>query len=254
VKRFSYRRRAGRVSVPRHYRRKHARRNPRYGGRRRTRLLRNPIEAITSAFQEAFSMETLETVFQTTVGFGGTVIGSRLLYKKVIPALGTTPVGRIGTTVGTSILGSVVLGMIAGKTMAARSLGGGLLAAFWQILSEFLPAEAKEFIPTLGDAESDQFRKAIEQEVLREIRNGGGGGEEGMSVYLQPAGVSDTYLQPAGSAAYLTSREAMRDVEQGYADGGAPGVGAYLTSNEVVRTEGMGQYESEFGRSEGERF
>jgi hypothetical protein len=252
VRSFSYRRRAGKVRVPRHYRRKHARRNP-SAGRRRMRLLRNPLEAITSAFQEAFSMDTLETVFQTGLGFGGTVVGSRLLYKKVMPALGSSSLGRIGTTTGTAILGSTVLGMVGGKNLAARALGGGLLAAFWQILSEFLPAEAKEFIPTLGDAESDQFRKAIEQEVLREIR--GGGSSDGMSVYLQPAGVSQTYLQPAGASAYLTSNEAREDAIRGYADGGAPGMGAFLTRNEVDRVEGLGDVASEFGgRNMSERF
>jgi hypothetical protein len=235
-------------------RRRRSARRAAYSSRRRVRLHRNPVEGIMDSLQEAFSMDTLTSVFHTALGFGGTAIGSRLIMKKVIPVLGTTPVGRIGTTFGTAVLGGMLLGMVGGKDLGIRATTGGLLTSLWQILTEVLPAEAKEFVPTLGDAESDQFRKAIEQEVLREIRNGGGGSEDGMSVYLQPAGVSETYLQPAGSSAYLTSKEAMRDVEQGYADGGAPGVGAYLTSNEVVRTEGMGQYESEFGRSQGERF
>jgi len=236
---FSYRRRGRRVRVPRHWRRGRARNNP--GRRRMIPLLDNPIEAVTRAFQEAFSGDTIETVFHTALGFGGTAIGSRLIMKKVIPALGASPIGRIATTAGVGILGSAVLGMLTkSPKLGARALAGGLLATFWQILSEALPAEAKEFIPTLGEApESEDFRRAIESEVLKELRGGGGGGatEEGVSMYLQPAGVQETYLTPAGTEAYLTQQEA---------EGAA--MGAYLTRHEAV-TAGVGDTDTEFGGS-----
>jgi hypothetical protein len=196
------------------------------------RLLSNPIEGIIQTFQDAFSMDAMETLFHTGLGFGGTLAGSRLLMRKVIPALGSTAIGRVGTTAGTSVLVSALLGLLTkDRTIAARSLTGGLLATLWQGLSEILPAEAKEFIPTLGDAETAAFTRAVQDEVLREMRGGSNGG---MSVYLRPAGVSETYLRPAGSQAYLTQREAQHG-----------GVSAYLTQNEL-RAAGVGAIQDEF--------
>lgn len=191
-------------------------------------------------------MDSVETVFQAGLGFGAALAGSRLVYRKVLPVL-DTPVGRVGTHIGVSVLETVLAGYVGGSRLATRVLTGGLLATLWQGLTEILPSEAKEFIPTLGDSESPEFRRAIETEVLRELRGGGGDGG-GMSTYLQPAGVSQSYLQSAGSSAYLTGREGM-NLERS-------GVSAYLTERELVAAEGgMGSSDTEFGgRSLPERF
>lgn len=160
-------------------------------------------------------MESAETLFHMGLGFGGTAVGSQLIGKELIPALGESAVGRVGTTAGTAILGSTVLGLIGGSTLAARALTGGLLATLWQILTEVLPKPVtKGFIPVpgMGQApETEEFRRAIEQEVLRELRGGA-------EMYLPPAGQSAyltereaamaRYLPPAGQSAYLTAQEA----------------------------------------------
>lgn len=215
-------------------------------GRKRYRLLDNPLTAITDAFKDAFSGETLETVFHTGLGFGGTLVGSRLIYKQLITGLGDSAIGRIGTTAVTAILGSVLLGYVGGRSLGVRALGGGLLATLWQGLSEAIKdTPAAEWIPTLGEGESEEFRKAIEGEVLRELRGGGVANhdedEEGMSYYLSPAGSSE-YLPPAGSEAYLTSQEAEEAVEE------PVGMSAYLTRRETIAAEaGVGDADSEFG-------
>lgn len=240
------RRRVMQDNPPRRRRRRSHRRRRSYSanpGRRRVRLLANPIAAITDIFEEAFSGETLETVFHTGLGFGGTLVGSRLIYKQLLTGLGESPFGRIGTTLGVSILGSALLGVVGGHKLGVRALGGGLLATLWQGITEAVHGtKAADWIPTLGEGpESAEFRKAIESEVLKELRGGGmSQDDEGMSVYLQPAGVSETYLTPAGSQAYLTSREAEKDVRGG--------MSAYLTSRNVEASEaGVGDTDSEFG-------
>lgn len=225
--------------------RRHSRRRRTYSAnpsRRRVRLLSNPIAGIMDIFTEAFSGETLETVFHTGLGFGGTLVGSRLIFKQLITKLGESAIGRVGTTLGVGIIGSALLGMIGGKTLGVRALGGGMLATLWAGLSEAVKdTKAADWIPTLGDGpESTEFRQAIEAEVLKELRGSGVSqdDEEGMSVYLQPAGVSETYLQPAGSSAYLTSVEGERSA----------GMSAYLSRQGVVAAEaGVGDSDSEFG-------
>lgn len=183
-------------------------------------------------------MDTLQSVFHTGLGFGGAAIGARLVYKKIITGL-DTPVGRVGTHLGVSVIETVLAGLVGGQRFAAQALAGGLLATLWQGLTEVLPAEAKEFIPTLGEGpETAEFRRAIETEVLRQIRGGGGGGGGGMSVYLRPAGVQETYLRSAGSETYLTEREALR----------AAGQSAYMTEREAVAA-GVGGADDEFGRT-----
>jgi hypothetical protein len=262
----TYRRRRFAANPPaRRHRRKSRRshRNPQYsyrrrshrGGRRSFRLLDNPLKAVTDVFKQAFTGETLETVFHTALGFGGTAIGSRLIIKKVIPSLGESGVGRVGATLGVGLLGGALLGAVGGAKLGARAVVGGLLATAWQVLTEVLPASAKEFIPTLGqDAETESFRKAIEAEVVRELRGGGAGddqwavGGDSMSVYIPAAGVNEVYLQPAGQSTYLTSQEAIRTDRAGMT--------SYLTQGDVERSEaGMGTYEGEFSaESMPERF
>lgn len=215
------------------------------------RLSADPIGAIKAALSEAFSMDTLEALFHTGLGFGGVAAGGRLLYKKVIPALGETALGRIGTMIGGTVLGTALIGMVTkNRNFTARFLAGGLLATLWQGLSEVLPESAKEFIPTLGEApETEEFRKAIEKEVLRELRGGGGvsdylpaAGSEGISEYIQPAGVENTYLTPAGAETYLTARE-----------GDDATMSGYLTASETERVEmtpsGVGEAFDEFARA-----
>lgn len=210
------------------------RRNP-GTGRRRIALLSNPVNAVMQVVKEAFSGDTLEQVFQTGLGFGAAAAGQRFVTRKLFPGL-NTDVGRVGVTFGVSLIETLLLSFFGQSRMAVRALTGGLLATAWQGASEWLPASVKDFVPTLGDNEDAEFRQAIEQEVLREIR--GGSSDEGMSVYLTPAGVSDTYLQPAGSSAYLTQSEADR----------AAGMSVYLTRKEVEATSGMGDSDGEFGR------
>ena len=238
-------------------RRRKARRNP--SGkvyRRRYNLMNNPLTALTDTLKEAFSGETLETVFHTGLGFGGTLVASRLIYRQLITGLGDSAVGRVGTTAVAGVLTSALLGTIGGKGLGVRALMGGLLATLWAGVSEVVKdTDAAEWIPTLGEGESEEFRKAIEQEVLRELKGGGvshheaeGEGqseaeydEEGMSYYLSPAGAQE-YQAPAGSEAYLTSQEAEA------AEDAPHGMEAYLTSREVVAAEaGVGQSDSEFG-------
>lgn len=239
--RIRHRSRSGRRHVRRHHRA--YRRNPSVS----YRLASDPIGAIKAAIAEAFSMDTVEALFHTGLGFGGVAAGARLIYKKVIPSFGETALGRIGTATGLTVLGTALVGMVTkNRAFTARFLAGGALATLWQVLSDVLPDSAKEFIPTLGDAETEEFRKAIEKEVLRELKGGvsdylPAAGAEGYSTYLRPAGIS--YLRPAGSSAYLTSREGDR----------AEGMSGYLTSREVDRVEmtpsGVGEAFDEFSRT-----
>jgi len=237
-------------------RRRYARHNPRRRYYRRNparavRLSADPIGAIKAALQDAFSMDTLEALFHTGLGFGGVAVGGRLLYKKVIPSLGESGIGRVGTMLGSTILGTAFMGIATkNRNMTTRFLAGGLLATLWQVLSEALPDSAKEFIPTLGEApETEEFRKAIEKEVLKELRGGGGvqeylpaAGAEGMIEYIQPAGIMETYLTPAGAETFLTARE-----------GEDATMGAYLTETQTDRVEmqpsGIGEAFDEFARS-----
>lgn len=233
---------------PRHLRRRvYSWRNP----ARSIRLSADPISAIKEALESAFSMDTLETMFHTAIGFGGVASWGRLLYKQVIPALGRNAIGRVGTMLGTTVLSTSLIGMVTrNRNLTTRFLAGGLLATLWQGLSEALPEGAKEFIPTLGEAlESEEFRKAIEQEVLKELRRGSGvqeylpaAGAEGVTEYIRPAGVEETYLTPAGAEAYLTAAEGDRAT-----------MGAYLTESQLERVEmhpsGIGEAFDEFARS-----
>ena len=240
--------RTGRYTGRKTRRRLHRRRyGPKRGTwhnpRRSFRLLSNPIDAITDAFQDAFSGETLETVFHTGLGFGGTLVSSRLIQKQLITALGETWYGRMGTTLGAGILTSAVLGMVGGKNLGVRSLGGALMAVLWQGVSEAVrDTQAADWIPTLGEGESEEFRKAIEHEVLKELKGGVSEyDDEGMSYYLAPAG-SEEYIPAAGSEAYLTSSEAEEEAE------GPVGMSAYLTRDNTIAAEaGVGMGDSEFG-------
>jgi hypothetical protein len=198
-----------------------------------------------SLVKEAFSKETLFAAAQTAVGFGVTAGGSRLVYRQLFEAL-NTPVGRVGTSFVVSLLQTLLLGMVGGPRIATRALMGGLIATGWQGLTEAVrDTKAAEWIPTLGeDADTASFRRALQREVLREVSGGRRAGAEGVSVYLNPAGVSDTYLQPAGAHAYLTQGEAER-----------ANMGAYLTQKEISKITGMGDAESEFSSgSAPERF
>lgn len=204
--------------------------------RSRRRLYDNPVAAVTSVFEEAFSPDSLELVFHTGLGFGGTLVGSRLVYKQLITGL-DTPVGRVGTHLLGSIASGLLFGTVGGTVLGARALTGGLLATLWQAVSEAVRgSKAQDWVPTLGESpEEEAFRKAIEQEVLRELKSGG------VSEYLAPAG-SEMYLPPAGSEAYLTEKEATEG-----------SMGAYLTENEAMKTVvGIGSHE--FGPSTSERF
>lgn len=226
--------------------RRYARRNP----ARAIRLSADPIGAIKAALAEAFSMDTLESLFHMGLGFGGVVVGGRMVYKKLIPSLGESAIGRVGTMLGSTIIGTALAGFLTkNRSLTARVLAGGLLGTLWQGITEVLPESAKEFVPTLGDApETEEFRKAIEKEVLRELRGNGvqeylqPAGAEGYSDYIQPAGIQETYLTPAGAEAFLTSRE-----------GDDATLGGYLTASETERVElnpsGVGEPFDEFART-----
>jgi hypothetical protein len=199
-------------------------------------------------------MDTLEALFHTALGFGGVVGLGRLAYKQLIPALGTSPIGRIGTMLGGSVLGTALVGMLTkNRAMTARFLAGGLLGTLWQVLSEFLPDSAKQWVPTLGEGpETEEFRKAIEKEVLRELRGGSGvseylapAGSEGYTEYIQPAGVEQTYLTPAGTEAFLTANEGEDTA----------GMSGFMTRNEVeMASAGVGEWDEFSRESLPERF
>lgn len=198
----------------------------------------NPFQAVMDVVKDAFARPTLDTAVHTALGFGGTLVAAKLLSSpSVLNATGEATLdkfGRVGITlasnVGSSLLGSMVLGKVAG----ARMLVGGLLATIWQGVTELVKGTpAADYVPTLGQAVDEDFRKAVETEVLRNLRRGGG-----MSAYLTPAG-SAMYLPPAGSAAYMTPRGA--------------GMEAFATEHSIVDA-GVGA-DAEFGRNtEIERF
>jgi len=255
------RRRSRRYSAnPRHYSRRRYRSNP---GRRRVSLLSNPMGAIESLVREAFSGDTIETAFHTGLGFGGALAGMKAL-TACFPAL-NTQWARTPAVLGAGLAGSLLLGMLGGKSMGVRAVTGTVLATLWQGVSEVVKGTAAaQWIPTLGEGpEAEAFRKAIEREVLKELQGGGGpqSTEEGMSYYLQPAGVSEAYLKPAGSAAYLqpagsSAYLTMNESEAAQRGMGHGGMSAYLTSSEATAARaGMGDADAEFGgRDLPERF
>lgn len=180
--------------------------------------------------KEAFSMDTLTRVFHGAIGFGGTVAGTKLITDVLGVDFLKTGTGKIVATGGVAILGGAVAGMVTkDKELAKRVMAGGLLATALRVLGVILPDTAKQYIPTLGEDDSAQFRAAIEQEVLKELR---AAGTEGM-IYLPPAG-SEYYLPSAGSAAYMTELEASR----------AAALGAYMTRKDA-QGAGVGFYPHE---------
>lgn len=199
---------------------------------RRRVSLSDPIGSVMSVFKDAFSKETLLAAAQSAIGFGGVLGGSKLVYNS-FPVV-NTPIGRVGTHVVMTVLETLLFGAVGGAKLGARVLTGGLLATIWQGVSEAVRGTpAAQWVPTLGEGPEDaEFRRAIESEVLRELR----GGEEGMSVYLQPAGVS--YVQPAGMKAYMTGGEADKLAYRG--------MDAYMTERELDGASGMGDAEGEF--------
>ena len=246
------------VANPRRSRSRRARRNPYRRHRRYVRrnpsvayrLTSDPVAAIKSAIMSAFSMDTVETLFHMGLGFGSSIVVSRTLIKQWLPVLGETAIGRVGGTFGTGVVLTALSSFLKNSSLTARFLTGSLFATFWQGLSEVVSAyqpQLKEFIPTLSGApETEEFRRAIEREVLRELKGGvneylPAAGAEGYSTYLRPAGIE--YLRPAGTEAYLTEVGAER--AQG-------GMGAFLTDREVSRVEARpsGVGEDEFGRGD----
>lgn len=236
-------RRARRNPSRRSYR--HVRRNPAAS----YRLSSDPVSAIKNALMSAFSMDTMETLFQMGIGFGGSMTLSKWLYVQPwMPATaGTAPFVQVGSTFLSTALLTGASVLLKNPKLTARVLTGGLFATLWQAISLAVAGTpAQQFIPTLsGSPETDAFRKAIEAEVLKELKGGGvhgylrSAGSEGMSTYLQPAGIS--YLRPAGSEAYLTQFNTQQ------ANGG---MGAYLTQfNTDQANAGMGGgVEDEFSR------
>lgn len=198
--------------------------------------LSDPIGSVMGVLKEAFSKETLTAAVQSGLGFGGTLGGSKLLFNSF--AMLNTPVGRVGTNLVVTILETLLFGAVGGAKLGARILTGGLLATIWQGVSEAVRGTpAAQWVPTLGEGPEDaEFRRAIEGEVLRELRGGGRYTDEGMSIYLPAAGVN--YVQPAGASAYMTGREADKLAYNG--------VGAYMTERELDRASGMGDAEEEF--------
>ncbi len=198
-----------------------------------------------SVLKEAFSKETLVAAVQSGLGFGGALGGSKLLFNSF--AMLNTPVGRVGTNLIVTIIETLVFGAVGGAKLGARILTGGLLATIWQGVSEAVRGTpAAQWVPTLGEGPEDaEFRRAIEGEVLRELRGGGRYTDEGMSIYLPPAGVN--YVPAAGASAYMTGREADRLVDAGQS--------AYMTGRELDRAAGMGDSEEEFASASApERF
>jgi hypothetical protein len=236
-------RRARRNPSRRSYR--HVRRNPSAS----YRLSSDPVSAIKNALMSAFSMDTVETVLQMGVGFGGSLTMTKLGIQQFWPT--GVPVPSYAPPMITILSTALLTGassLLKNPKLSARILTGGLFAALWQGFSAAVQGTPVQmYVPTLsGSPETDAFRKAIEAEVLKELKGGGvhgylpAAGAEGFSTYLQPAGIS--YLRPAGSEAYLTSF----NTKQANA-----GMGAYLTQvNTEKANAGMGHDggEDEFSR------
>lgn len=240
------------VANPR--RRRRVRRN---SGRRSRRVYRNPgsfrlasdpIGAIKSAIMSAFSVDTLETLAHMGVGFGGSLWAGKILasqsWMPSDPSL--TPYVKIGSTFLSTLLLTGASSLLRNSRLTARVLTGGLFATLWQAISQAVSGtQFQQYVPTLSGAENEEFRKAIEAEVLKELRGGGvhgylpAAGAEGYETYLRPAGIE--YLRPAGAEAYLTERGAER---------AQAGMGAYLTERNIDRAEaGMGNdADDEFSR------
>ena len=190
-------------------------------------------------------MDTVETVVQMGVGFGGSLAMTKLAIQQFWPA-GTPVVPAVKPLI--TILSTALLtgasSLLRNPKLSARILTGGLFAALWQGFSvAVIGTPIEQYVPTLqGSPETDAFRKAIEAEVLKELKGGGvhgylrAAGSEGISTYLQPAGIS--YLRAAGSEAYLTQVGTQRANN---------GMGAYLTqTNEEMANAGVG--DDEFSR------
>lgn len=233
------RRRRRRSHSRRTYR--HVRRNPAAS----YRLSSDPIGAIKNALMSAFSVDTLETLVQMGLGFGGSITASKFLsaelanrFNFVVPSAAKPLV-----TLASSALLTGLSSFLKKPQLSARVLTGGLFATLWQGLSMLVEGtQVQQYVPTLSGAETDQFRRAIEKEVLKELRGGGvngylrAAGSEGVATYMQPAGIE--YLRPAGSEAYLTEIGAER---------AQAGMGAYLTEVNAEHAEaGMG--DDEFSR------
>jgi hypothetical protein len=243
------------VSNPRRSRRR-VRRNP-YRSRRRYarrnpaasfRLASDPIGAIKNAIMSAFSMDTVETLAHMGVGFGGSLWLSKLItnasWTPTTPQ--TMPYWKVGSTFLSSVLLAGASSLLKNSRLTARVLTGGLFATLWTAVSEAVSGtQFQQYIPTLSGAENEEFRKAIEAEVLKELRGGGvhgylpAAGAEGFETYLRPAGIE--YLRPAGSEAYLTEVNAQR---------AQSGMGAYLTERNATAAEaGVGNdADDEFSR------
>jgi hypothetical protein len=238
------------VSNPR---RRRARRNPSRRHSRRAyrnpgsfRLASDPIGAIKNAIMSAFSVDTVQTLAEMGVGFGGSMFLGKF-GRTFLPDGPIQPWMKVGST----FLGALVLtgasALLKNSRLTARILTGGLFATLWQGLSEAVSGtQFQQYIPTLsGSPETEEFRKAIEAEVLKELRGGGvhgylpAAGAEGYETYLRPAGIE--YLRPAGSEAYLTQVNTER------ANGG---MGAYMTErNTEAANSGVGNdSDDEFSR------
>jgi hypothetical protein len=189
---------------------------------------------VISTVKEAFSTETLETVLHAGLGVTGALAGTKLVTDQ-IPAI-KTPIGGIAVSAGVSILGSTLINMAGQRVFATRFLFGGMLATALHVLGLVLPKEVAAWTPTvgLGQAESEEFRAAVQEEVLQQLQAGQG-------AYVPPAG-AEMYVPPAGAEAYLTEREAL-----------GAGAGAYLTEREAIGA-GVGAYDEISGASGPERF
>lgn len=198
--------------------------------RSRRRVHWNPVATLATTFRDAFSRNSLEGAVQTGIGFAGTLTLSRLVHSQVLPDW-NTPVGRIGTTLGSSIAIGSILSMLGQPAFAARALVGGTLALLFRTLTEILPRE-QTIIPTLGqnDAADDDFRRAVQEEFLRRMR--AEGSDAVASERIIPAGAEAVYY-PAAVGAYATEQDLRR----------AMNMGAYLTEKEAARVMGIGSDE-----------
>ena len=212
------------------------------------RLASDPIGAIKNAIMSAFSIDTLETLAHMGAGFGGSLFFGKLLVNQswVPTTPESMPYWKIASTFGATLGLTGLSSLLKKPQLTARILTGGLFATLWQALSQAVSGtQFQQYVPTLSGAESDDFRRAIESEVLRELRGGHAGylpaaGAEGYETYLRPAGIE--YLKAAGSEAYLTEKGLVRAED---------GMGAYLTERGAEKAQaGMGQdIADEFSRA-----
>lgn len=170
-----------------------------------------------SSIKDVVSVDAVKTAVAGLAGFGGAlgipqaVLSSTEAWKN--------PWIRVGASLlTTALLGVVVNYVTKDRELVKTAITGGLVATGWRGLSEAVPADKKASFPIpllagMGDAASDNFRRAIEQEIVQQLN------QNGVSAYLTPGQADRAQVQMNGyrrnMGAYLTPGQVDR--AQGFA-------------------------------------